>query len=264
MRICILMECAMRPSVCGSILSHCSSTYFMKIDMEIKSAVRIVLHRLYKRAVSATGHATAGINAALVWINSPIGLFSSAKVTRQGTSYSLRVGSKCSQPSRGDAAFLGGDSIFFNASITSARVRCSVVYIASLLLRGFLLPSTAAEFSIFQLRCFGNTQCPSRNDTSHSHHILDTILCCNSMLGIPSLRDSLSGVFLSDCPPSENKCFLVLIEHVHCECGAISPGGVTVGSERDGETCIQESYYTLLENRKKFNRRSWSGCYKHV
>lgn len=74
--------------------------------------MRIISYWIHERAVSATGHTAAGVNATLVGIHGTVGSISCAKVPCQGVSYSVRVGSKCSQPSKGDAELaIGGESI---------------------------------------------------------------------------------------------------------------------------------------------------------
>ena len=74
--------------------------------------MQIIPNGLYERAICATNDPAVGINAALVRIHGATGSLSSDKVPFQGESYSVSVGSRCSQPSKGDAVVvIGGESI---------------------------------------------------------------------------------------------------------------------------------------------------------
>lgn len=116
--------------------------------MEIKSAVQIIPDGLYERAICATNDPAVGINAALVRIHGAAVSLSSDKVLFQGESYSVSVGSRCSQPSKGDAlVVIGGESILAMVRRSGEGARCFVNSMARSLLGGSWLPNPLVNFA---------------------------------------------------------------------------------------------------------------------
>ena len=98
--------------------------------METKSAIGSIANGLYERAICFTSNAAAGIDTTLVRVHCPVGSLSADQVSFQGESYSVRVGSICSQPSRGDAAlFVIGEFILSYRRFIKLKIGCCMDFV---------------------------------------------------------------------------------------------------------------------------------------